>query len=342
MTCLQAVSQLGFGSVDLTDYNYAPLKYRTVDVWTRDSSVIIQSRNGQWRSDYSPDEKNLLGDARNLIILLGDKTARNFGVYMLDENTLHAVNAKVFTRKILLANQYLRSIREEPIAMRFYDSNSEQPVERFDYLYASLLNKYPIASEGHFLAHDIAVHLGAIVLPKVFLDHINMKTQHFINYFKTIEAFANQLPQEYDFLAQSLRMTNEREIQRHERRIDVSVGNVTIGNVLRLINYNKQDYKEYIENKALLSMRADTTVTFIRGWIKLAIQNLDKIYNDPKNKDLITIDDYNKLKVQLLDLTDKFVGKIPEPHKQPLSLTTDEYINFIDRRRIALSNWNGQ
>ena len=228
---------------------------------------------------------------------------------------------------------------QEPIVIRYYGSESEAPVERFDYLYASMLNKYPMASSGHFLAHDIALHLGAILLPRVVFDHMNSKTKYFIAYFKELENLAQNLPEK---IKQQILESSEKELKRHEVRIDVTVGNISVMSVERIVGVSNVDHVARMEGMVLSPMKSDTTVTYINRWNQTMLGNLDSIYYSPDRPPGMSDEQYNSIKNNIMTLTQNFISRIPAKDQASLDLSGQQLIQFVDQRRSALSKWNGQ
>ena len=279
-TCSHVVNSLSFKTVDVQEYSSHPINIASVVVLPQkneSSTVVFSIRGFQWRSGWSPDKRNLQGDPRNLMILLGDHVASKFKMQMLDQDSMIAPRGSLMTQQIRKANQHLKSIGEEEIAVKFKDSPIDQPIHHLDYLIDSLVFKLPVASDGHFMIHDVALHYGAILLPKAIFENMGQKSYNFMKFSREVDFAILKYPK---VVQDKIKGMNRKMLTIHERRIDVVTGNISIKTVDRILGFKKVDHVKSIEDDVLAGVKADTVDSFIRKWVAEIAKEIETLKLD--------------------------------------------------------------
>ncbi len=342
MSCKEAVNSMSFKTVDVREYESSPINIASVVVTSQNqesSTVTLGIRGFQWRSGWSPDKKNLQGDPRNLMILLGDRVASFFKMQMLDQDSMIAPMGHLMSQQIRKANKFLKSIGEEEIAVKFKDSPIDQPIHYLDYLVDSMVFRLPVASDGHFLIHDVALHYGAILLPKSIFENMGQKSYNFMKFNREVEFAIRKYPK---VVQEKIKEVNRRMLSMHERRIDVATGNISIKTVDRIVGFKKIDHVKDVEENVLAAVKADTVDSFIRKWVAEIGKEVENLRLELKDPHVLS----QEFSIDIFDSIDslaaRFREKLHHTAKVPFAMTGKQLNDFVDQRRQALSKWNGE
>lgn len=334
VSCQFAVSRLGFPSVDTAEFIQKPAQIPTVETLPSHKNnerwALFKRQTEQWRSVWSPDQQNIQSDPRNLIILLGEVTARKFGAVMLGQNLLQLPRGKEFSEKIQAANKYLKKLGREPIAVSFYDSISTSPVVKYEYLEGAERMALPVASDGHYLTHDVAAHYGAILLPRKVMSDLAVKAFYFKKYANEMETMIKKYPPAVQKIVGDI---NQRWLTLHEMRVDVITGNFTLRMVDRVLD-SQLNAEAMLEKQLLEYVRQDSGATFTRKWMTFLLSHLEALRPELPNFDQLVEDIANYSELQN--------SRIPVSIREPLNITALELMHFVDQRRLDLSLWDGK
>lgn len=289
-----------------------------------------------WRS---PDKRNLQGDPRNLIILLGDRIASFFKMQMLDQDSMIAPPGRLMSQQIQKANKHLKSKGQEEIAIKFKDSLIDQPIHHLDYLVDSMEFKFPVASDGHFLVHDVALHYGAILLPKSILENMGQKSYNFMKFSREIESAIRKYPK---VVQDKLKDINQKLLTIHERRIDVVTGNISVKTVDRILGVKNVDHAEAMEQYVLAAVKIDTVDSYIQKWVVELAKEIESLKLELMDPRILSQESSVELFNSIYDLSVRFRAQLHHTAKVPFSMTGQQLNHFVDQRRQALSTWNGE
>lgn len=335
ISCRTSASRLAFPSVSIAEYALKPAEIKTVTTLAtspQSPHVELERTQAQWRSVWSPDSKNLQGDPRNMIIILGENTAKNFEIEMLSANRMRAPRGYRYNQRIVLANRFLHSRGQEVIPVRFVDSSSDQPVARFEYINGTIHLILPVSASGHFLIHDIAVHYGALLLPRILLVNAAQKSFLFSRFAKRLEKSSENLsPQVRELIVK----INNVHIHRHESRVDAMTGNISIQTVDRILGFTQAHDTKKLESDVLQPMTGITGEKFLHEWVMDLLSQMEVLRQNP---DI----DLNAAAAQILDVYSAVQKSLPQDMKTPLEYSADELIRFVDQRRLELSLWDGK
>jgi hypothetical protein len=333
--CRGAVSRLEFSSVNTAEFFEKPANEPTVThlrSLSEDPNFAILKLTGRsWRSVWSPDGQNLQSDPRNLLILLGDNIAEKLGFKWIDKNTLRVPKGKYFSSQLLKLNNYLREIKSDPLEISFYDTAADSPLVTLDFLEKALQKRFPVASAGHFLIHDVAAHYGSILLPRAITREISMKIFVAQKFMIDIDPILKKLPPEASTL---IRKINHKWFQIVAARADTVSGNFTLRYVdIVLSGKTKQEKEEFFEKEYLKHIRSETTEQLMKNWINFIFLNFEQFRFQMKNFD------------EQFDIvhgfTSQFLLNLPQGAKQPITATARELIDEIEKKRLQISLWDG-
>jgi hypothetical protein len=121
----------------------------------------------RWSSNVRTVQFDAQGDPRWFIETVGEKVAAFFGFRIIDNQHMTVPDFNEFSGALGKINRELIRRGEDPIAMTFYQTESNQNVSVSDYT-DRFANDYgiPIAPSGNHLIHDLSFHTGAIFIPR--------------------------------------------------------------------------------------------------------------------------------------------------------------------------------
>jgi len=134
-----------------------------------------------WLARYYSAENDVQGDPRLFMFAFGEKVSEFFGFKMVSPTEIIVPDAKELDGAIQRLNKQLINDGKEPIAVRFYKSGGEEPVERYLRTIASR-KALPIAMNGNPMIHDIGFHTGAIILPKAVMDDLAIRINRYFDF----------------------------------------------------------------------------------------------------------------------------------------------------------------
>jgi hypothetical protein len=185
----------------------------------------------------------------------------------------------------------------------------------------------------------VALHYGAILLPKSIFENMGQKSYNFMRFNREVEFAIRKYPKA---VQNKIREVNRRMLSMHERRIDVATGNISIKTVDRIVGFKKIDHVKDMEENVLAAVKSDTVDSFIQKWVAeigKEVENLRIELKDPNQlSQEFSIDIFNSID----SLATRFRENLHHTAKVPFTMTGKQLNDFVDQRRQALSRWNGE